>query len=164
MKELLTQYAQYNIWANKLMSEALLSIDQTLIDEELVSSFPTLRMTMYHCWSAEHIWLQRMAAVENPEWLQDKYKGSFEEACRLWSNTSERLLQLVTDLPDDAACTKTARFFDYSGNEHNMPLYEILQHVFNHNSYHRGQLVTMLRQVGLTTIPRTDFIAFARLK
>jgi uncharacterized damage-inducible protein DinB len=36
--------------------------------------------------------------------------------------------------------------------------------VFNHATYHRGQLVTMLRQIGAEKIPATDFAAFVRLK
>jgi uncharacterized damage-inducible protein DinB len=40
--------------------------------------------------------------------------------------------------------------------------YEMLAHVFNHNTYHRGQLITMLRQVGVTDLPQTDLIFFYR--
>ncbi|MCW3088046.1 MAG: hypothetical protein JWQ78_1432, partial [Sediminibacterium sp.] len=40
---------------------------------------------------------------------------------------------------------------------------EILLHLFNHGTYHRGQLVTLLRQVGVEEIPRTDYIEFSRL-
>lgn len=146
------------------MMDALLGINQSLIDKELVSSFPTLRLTMYHCWAAEHIWLQRMAEKENPEWLQNTYDGPFDEACRRWRDCSGQLLQLAQSFADDTTINKTCRFFDYSGKEHNMTFVDILHHVFNHNSYHRGQLVTMLRQVGETTIPRTDYIAYARLR
>ena len=42
------------------------------------------------------------------------------------------------------------------------PVYEMLLHVFNHNTYHRGQLVNMLRQAGLEKIPATDFIVWSR--
>jgi uncharacterized damage-inducible protein DinB len=36
-------------------------------------------------------------------------------------------------------------------------------HIFNHNTYHNGQLVTMLRALGVVTIPATDFIVWTRL-
>jgi len=45
-----------------------------------------------------------------------------------------------------------------------MPVYQMLQHVFNHATYHRGQLVTMLRQLGQDKIPDTDFYTYCRLK
>jgi uncharacterized damage-inducible protein DinB len=42
------------------------------------------------------------------------------------------------------------------------PVYQVLVHVFNHGTYHRGQLVTMLRQLGIEKIPQTDYIVWSR--
>ncbi len=50
------------------------------------------------------------------------------------------------------------------GDQFSQPVYQVLHHIFNHSTYHRGQLVTMLRQVGLEKIPSTDFIAWARIE
>ena len=50
------------------------------------------------------------------------------------------------------------------GEEFCQPLYQIIHHLFNHMTYHRGQLVTMLRQAGAEQIPGTDFIAWARTR
>ncbi len=44
------------------------------------------------------------------------------------------------------------------------PVYETVMHVINHSTYHRGQLVTMMRTLGVKTIPQTDFSVFARKK
>ena len=44
------------------------------------------------------------------------------------------------------------------------PIYQMLLHVFHHGSYHRGQLVNMLRQLGVEKIPATDFIVWSRKK
>ena len=44
------------------------------------------------------------------------------------------------------------------------PVYQVLLHVFNHSTYHRGQLVTMLRNLGVEKIPQTDFIVWSRMK
>ncbi|MGZ3844574.1 MAG: DinB family protein, partial [Flavisolibacter sp.] len=44
------------------------------------------------------------------------------------------------------------------------PIYQMLLHAFNHGTYHRGQLVNMLRQLGVDKIPGTDFIAWSRRK
>jgi uncharacterized damage-inducible protein DinB len=57
--------------------------------------------------------------------------------------------------------------FQYYNNkkEHfKMPVYQMLHHVFNHGTYHRGQLVNMLRQLGIEKIPQTDFIVWCRKK
>jgi uncharacterized damage-inducible protein DinB len=44
------------------------------------------------------------------------------------------------------------------------PIFQMLLHVFNHGTYHRGQLVNMLRQLAVEKIPQTDFIVFSRTK
>jgi uncharacterized damage-inducible protein DinB len=44
------------------------------------------------------------------------------------------------------------------------PIYQVLLHMFNHSTYHRGQLVTMLRQLGVQKLPSTDFIVWSRRK
>jgi uncharacterized damage-inducible protein DinB len=43
-------------------------------------------------------------------------------------------------------------------------VYQILLHLANHNTYHRGQLVNMLRQLGVEKIPQTDFVVWSRKK
>jgi uncharacterized damage-inducible protein DinB len=162
MKELLQQYATYNVWANKLMTEALLKLDDGAIDQEITSSFPSLRATVYHTWSAEFIWLQRLQLVEHPVWVQGEFNGSFIEACENWQRASADLLQFVEKQYDDRALQHVLQFYDRQKVSHKMPVFQVLQHVFNHSTYHRGQLVTMLRQTGAKEIPGTDFIGFAR--
>jgi uncharacterized damage-inducible protein DinB len=164
MKELLLQYAQYNVWANKLMIDVLVKLEDGAAEQELVSSFPSLLKTVTHTWSAESIWLQRLLLVEHPVWQEGDFNGTIGDACKEWQAASAGLIQFVEKQYDDKALQHVLQFYDRQKNSHKMPVYQVLQHVFNHSTYHRGQLVTMLRQVGQTKIPGTDFITFARLK
>jgi uncharacterized damage-inducible protein DinB len=163
MKELLLQYAEYNVWANKLIIDAICQINASDLDREIVSSFPSVRATTYHTIGAELIWLQRLELLEHPYWFPDSFRDIFSEACIIWQNTSSDLERFVSS-QRDAALTHKCEFSDRKGTPYKMPVCEILQHVFNHSTYHRGQLVTMLRQLGATKIPATDFIGFVRLK
>ncbi|MEI9934102.1 MAG: DinB family protein [Ferruginibacter sp.] len=63
--------------------------------------------------------------------------------------TEEALLQLFS-------------YKTFKGDPFTQPLYEVVFHVFNHSTYHRGQLVTILRQLGVEKIPSTDLIVFYR--
>ena len=164
MKESLLQYAAYNVWANKLMIGTMMKLEATAVDQEIVSSFPTIRKTVLHCWSAEYVWLQRLQLAEKPVWVQNDFQGPFEEACTNWQKASADILQFVEKQYDDKALQHVVQFYDLQKTSHKMPVFEVLHHVFNHATYHRGQLVTMLRQAGVTEIPRTDFIVFARKK
>lgn len=162
MKELLLQYARFNVWANDLTVNAMLPLAPSLLDQELVSSFPSLRKTVYHMWSAEAIWLQRLNLVEKPTWAAGSFTGSFDEACALWQQASAGLLSYTTAANNDSL-NAVLSYHDTKGNPWHRPVWQVLQHVSNHATYHRGQLVTMLRQVGVTTIPPVDFIYFMNL-
>jgi uncharacterized damage-inducible protein DinB len=164
MKELLLQYAQYNAWANKRIIDATLKSGDGAIDKEIVSSFPSLKATVYHTWSAEFIWLQRLQLAEHPVWKESEFDGTYEEACSDWQGVSAALIQFVQKQYDDRALEHMLMYYDRKKSAHKMEVCYVLQHVFNHSTYHRGQMVTMLRHAGVTDIPGTDFITFVRKK
>ena len=159
MKELLLQYAQYNLWANKLMIDAMLKLKDGAVDAEISSSFPSLRRTVMHSWGAESIWLQRLLLEEHPVWQGDDLTIAFEDACNRWQVDSFLLVRFIDKQYDERGLKHVVEFYDHK-TAYKMPVYQVLQHVFNHSTYHRGQLVTMLRQLGVTKIPLTDFEAF----
>lgn len=163
MKELLLQYAEYNVWANKRMVDLFVTLDESLANQEIVSSFSSIRTTVHHVMAAEHIWLQRLQLVPQPVWVGHDFVGTFAEACQFWTNASDSLLAFV-DACDDAALTNMMHYKLRNGTVQNTSVFQILHHVFNHSTYHRGQLVTMLRQVGSKEIPGTDFIGFVGKK
>ncbi len=164
MKETLLQLARYNIWANKRIMETMLRLDDAILDQEIASSFPSLRRTAYHMWSAEFIWLQRLQLVENPVWIETVFKGNVQEAFAEWEQVSKSLLQFVERQYNDHSLEHVLQYYNSKKEPFKNPVYSILQHVFNHATYHRGQLVTMLRQAGITKIPATDMIVFIRQK
>jgi len=160
MKELLLQYAHYNVWANKLMIDAMTGISEAAAHRIIPSSFPTLHETMLHIWSAESIWLQRLQGAERPVWHMAIFKGSFAEGCAEWAKTSAALAAHLGEQTDESLHTVLA--FRYrNGNGASLKRGDLLHHVFNHTTYHRGQLVTMLRQLGVAKIPGTDYVSFA---
>ncbi len=164
MKDLLLKYAQYNVWANDLLIDVLLGLSEQQLDQEIVSSFPSIRKTVYHTWSAEHIWFQRLSLVEHPTWMEGGFFGTFSEACHNWKAASADLQHFTANLYDEKALTHEFMYYDLKKNPHKTPVNQTLLHVFNHSTNHRGQLITMLRQAGVKKIPQTDFIAFVRLK
>ena len=163
MKELLLQYAQYNIWANKRIIETMSELPEAATEQKINSSFTTIRATVYHTWSAESIWLQRLVRAQEQIWQEAVHFGDFKDACAKWEQASADLATYVND-QTDGSLQESISFFDRSSNPHTMTIYHILLHVFNHSTYHRGQLVTMMRQAGAEKIPGTDFIGYARMK
>lgn len=160
MKELLTQLAKYNIWANDKFISLLLKQDESLIDTEIVSSFSSIRKTVYHMWSAEDIWLQRLSLVEQPIWAESRFEGDFATACEKWSEASKGLLSFIERQYDDRALEHVLQYYNLKKQHMKLPVYVALTQVLNHGTYHRGQLITMLRQCGVKKVPSTDFFVF----
>jgi len=161
MKELLLQYARYNHWANSRIIEVLLSLDEEKLELPIASSFSTIKATVYHTWSAEFIWLQRLELTEQPVWIAEEFNGSFAEACAQWQKISQAIIDFVARQYDDRSFGHVLQYYNRQKKSFKTPVSDVLMHMFNHGTYHRGQLVTMLRQAGEKKIPGTDFISFA---
>ena len=161
MKELLKQLASYNIWANQKIFETILALPAEKQTAEVHSSFKSLHLTILHMWDAESVWWQRMKLHERFVVPSENFNGTTEDVinglmsqCRLWSGWVENASDHILD-----------HVFQYKNNRKElvkMPLYQMLTHVFNHGTYHRGQLITMLRQLEVDKLPQTDFSLWVR--
>lgn len=158
MKETVLMLAKYNLWANSRMIEVLVKLPAEKLDAELVSSFPTIHKTVWHCVRAENIWLQRLNLVENPVWMGDSDRP-INELCDMWLESGREFISFIEKQFDDSSFTHVFQFYR-DKQAHKMQVFHTLLHAFNHNTYHRGQLVTMLRQVGVTKIPSLDISVF----
>ncbi|RYD58658.1 MAG: DUF664 domain-containing protein [Sphingobacteriales bacterium] len=159
MKDLFIQMAKYHIWANGLIIQALQRLTDEQLDTHIASSFPSIRKTVYHMWSAEQVWLDRLLLAEYPVWAESGFTRTFAEACQNWQKASAGLLDFVNKQFDDRGFEHVTEYRSRKGDLHKTPVKFILQHTFNHGTYHRGQLITMLRQLGVEKIPNTDLIA-----
>ena len=163
MKKILLQYASYNVWANQRMVDAINNLTDDQIRREITSSYSSIYETLAHLWDVESIWWQRVKLQEQQEWPSANFSGSVLE---LGSNLMKQSKQWKdwVDLATDAALEHEFIYRNSKKEQFKQPVHEALLHLFNHQSYHRGQLITMFRQVGLEKIPNTDLIAFSRKK
>lgn len=147
----------YNDWANARMLAAIEELSDEQRTRTIPSSFPTIQETLTHIAFAEWVWLRRWLG-ESP--LAPPEGTSLSEVReRLQSVAVERRAYL-DGLTDDALAG-TLSYRSVTGDPFTMNLGDLLVHCANHSTYHRGQLVTMLRQAGATP-PGTDFTVFAR--
>ena len=163
MKPILLQCAAYTIWANRKIIECINNLSNDQINREISSSFSSVFKTVLHMLDAEAIWWQRVKLVEHIERPGDGFTGSFEELSKKLEAQSKLWEEWVANASDN----QLNHVFAYQNTkkeQFKQPVYEMLLHIFNHNTYHRGQLVTMLRQLGVEKIPPTDFIVFCRKK
>lgn len=163
MKELLKQMSTFNIWAHQLLLQTISSLNEEQQQQEVPSSFSSLYRTVLHIWDAESIWWQRLKLQERILVPSREFKGSFQELSSALISQSRQWEEWV----HNASELQLEHVFQYTSLDKvqfKQPTWQMILHVFNHGTYHRGQLVNMLRQLGQTRIPDTDFIIWSRTK
>jgi uncharacterized damage-inducible protein DinB len=147
----------YTDWANERMLATIEGLSDEQRTQVIASSFPSILETLTHIAFAEWVWLRRWSG-ESP--ASPPEGTSFAETRdRLRSVAAERRAYL-DGLSDDAVAGSVS-YRSIKGDPFTMNLGDVLVHCANHSTYHRGQLVTMMRQVGAKP-PGTDFTEFAR--
>ena len=163
MKELLKQLAAYNTWATNRIAEAILALPEEKQTAHLPSSYESLQRTLLHMWDAESIWWQRMKLHERFVRPSDNFKGTTRDVVNGLLSQS-RLWESWINPASDFSLDHVFEYRDNKRDQVKMPVFQMLLHVFNHGTYHRGQLVNMLRQLGVEKIPGTDFAIWIRNK
>lgn len=150
----------YNAWADRRHLEAVGKVTTEEFLRPMGSSFGSLRDTLAHIYGAEWVWLERFQG-RSPSSLPDV--AQFQDLPSLkekWRELEERLLKFVGGLKqedlDRVMEYKTLKFGAYRN-----PLWQSMQHLVNHGSYHRGQVTTLLRQLGAQPV-LTDLMHFYR--
>ncbi|MBL0103049.1 MAG: DinB family protein [Bacteroidetes bacterium] len=162
MKPQLISYCHFTLWANRLILDYIeKNVSDDKIQQELVSSFPSLQKTLFHIWDAEQIWLQRLQGVQLSSWPSKSFNGTFTEAKKQMLETSSNWIALIERLSEQELEEKF-QFKTMDGTEFNQPRWEAIHHCHTHSTFHRGQVITLLRQLGFSDLPGTDFIRYCR--
>lgn len=161
MKTLLLNYVNYNLWANTRLCRVIENLEPELWNKELISSFKTIRLTLLHIWDAEQVWYLRLNGKSVNAWPSTGFTGANEELIKQLLSQSELFIE-YTDRADEELLAGRCTFNDMKGNSHSIKICDIIQHCMNHSTFHRGQLVTMLRELGMEKLTQTDYIAYIR--
>lgn len=157
----LVKLCNYNIWANDRIC-SWIKMAETKADEEVTSSFPTIRKTLYHLWDAQFIWLARLNGESFNTWPSHSFKGNLDEAIEGLKKNSIAFADFIQQKKESEYQQKI-EFKSLDSTAYFNTIEEITMHVMNHSTYHRGQLITMLRTVGFTAVESTDFIRYLRI-
>lgn len=156
---LLEDYAAYNVWANKQLVEWLKTKPSDVMDRDVPSSFPSLKHTLVHIWDTEKWWLGTLQQL-NPESNYGRvFSGALQEVFDGVVNQSEEFAAYVRSLTEASLLEECPFSIPYVG-DFVRSRFEMIQHAMNHSTYHRGQLVTIGRNVGLEDAPMTDYMFY----
>jgi uncharacterized damage-inducible protein DinB len=146
------ELVNYNLWANKRLINWLKSNENDLLTKYCKSSFPSLLETINHILDGQIFYY----CLLKEQTLK-----------RTWGNTTEEIL--------DGLIEQSEVFLDYVNNQNSLDdfrflktktmkgtftQFEIVQHIMNHSTFHRGQVITMGHHLGLTKAPSTDLLFY----
>lgn len=169
----------YNRWANRRMFSAVGTLSPEQFSSPVQSSFSSVRETVFHILGAEWIWLKRWkgqsprATAPHPDvslkgWSSLKADGipTVQQLSSLadlqwFCNSIEDERQDFLGSLTEETLHADLKFIDMAGNPYAEPLVNLMQHLANHGTYHRGQITTMLKQLGADVVS-FDLLYFFR--
>jgi uncharacterized damage-inducible protein DinB len=150
MKKQIATLFEYEKWANAKILDALAQMKET--DEKSLD-------IMAHVLLVQMVWYSRLAGVTEPStWA----KKTLDQCKELYAVNNKVLAPFIALLTDDSL-KRDVDYKNTKGNKYTNTVNQILTHLFNHSTYHRGQIVQRLKGK-IPQMPVTDFIAFMREK
>jgi uncharacterized damage-inducible protein DinB len=150
----------YNSWANHRALDACAALSEEQFTRDLGSSFRSVRDTLAHICGVEWLWLERWHGRSHNALPPAAEFPNLETLRHRFDEVERNLLDYVASLtPEDIQ--RIIQHKTTQGVPQAAPLWQMLQHLVNHGTYHRGQVATMLRQLSAKPIS-TDLIYFYR--
>lgn len=151
----------FHYWARDRMLDALDSLSPEQFTRDLSGSFRSVRDTAAHIYAAEWIWYQRWRGHSPTALVSSDQFPDVATLRRTWTELEPDLRAFVTDLGDEGI-DRVLAYTLLNGTPGASPVWQMIQHVVNHASYHRGQVGTLLRQLDAPPLRSTDMITFYR--
>lgn len=153
---------EFNSWANRRILDACAQLSTVQFTQPVVSSFGSVRDTLAHIMGAEWLWLERWKG-RSPTSIPpaDGYPDLISIRTS-WGQVERDLLAFVNALTE-VDLDRMVSYKNTAGKPYENVMWQMLQHVANHGTYHRGQVVTLLRQLGGQP-QATDLIGFYRVR
>jgi uncharacterized damage-inducible protein DinB len=151
----------YHYWARDRVLDAASALTAEQFTRDLGSSFKSIRETLAHTYSAEWAWCSRWHGTSPTAPLSPDLFPDVAAIRKQWAEEEAKVRQFVDSLGEAGV----GRVFEYklmNGQPGAQPIWQMVQHLVNHASYHRGQVTTMLRQLGAPPAKSMDMIAFYR--
>jgi uncharacterized damage-inducible protein DinB len=150
---LMKNYVNYNLWANTTLVNWLKTKPAAVLEQEVPSSFPSIKLTLQHIWQTERYWLS-IIRKEEPN-TYNEFNGTVQDVFQELLKTSGELASYVNAMTNERVVEKTmieSPWFlcDFSN-------FEYIMHFANHSTYHRGQVITIGRSLDFTDAPMTDY-------
>ncbi|HEV2492988.1 MAG TPA: DinB family protein [Terriglobia bacterium] len=155
----LQELYDYNYWARDRQLQACAKLSNEQFQRPMGSSFNSLRDTLAHLLVVEWVWLERFQGRSPraiPGWLDAlQTVGSVRER---WHDIERDMRRYLAELQPEAL-PHPLSYVNLKGEAWTYPLGQALFHLVNHQTYHRGQVTTLLRQLGAESVA-IDYLVY----
>lgn len=151
----------FHYWARDRLLDAVEPLSPEQFNRDMGGSFRSVRDTLVHIYSAEWIWLARWQGGSPTGTLAPEMFPDLAAVRTAWREHESKMNAFLNGLDEDGI-KRRIEYKTTDGQSMAPVLWQMMQHVVNHASYHRGQVTTMLRQLGAIPPRSMDLIRFYR--
>ncbi|HEY6293500.1 MAG TPA: DinB family protein [Terriglobia bacterium] len=156
----LRELYDYNYWARDCQLEACAALSKEQFLRPMGNSFSSVRDTLAHLVMVEWIWHERwLGKSPNKDDAREYAAETFPDLAAVrdrWQVVEGAVRAYLAGL-DEGALERPLSYTNMKGENWTYPLGDTLFHVVNHQTYHRGQITTLLRQLGASA-PAIDYL------
>ena len=150
-------HIRYSGWASRKVLEAALALSAEERAKPMNVSHESIAKTLSHIYFGDAIWYSRIADRSYPVPSHDALP-SFDFVVEEWPRLQAKW-EAWADAAIDAEVARQVPFKSRFVGDAGLPAWQIVMHVVNHGTLHRGQIVGMLRQLGVKP-PATDILSY----
>lgn len=150
----------FNSWATNRIFNVCETMSSEDYHRDLKTSHKSIHNTLVHLVGAEKIWLSRWLGTLGQGFLSEKDAPDFATLRGIWEKTGFETAKFLGTM-NDKKLAASFSFKNMKGEQLTQTYWQAFQHVVDHSTYHRGQVVAMMRQLG-TPPPSTGLITFYR--
>jgi uncharacterized damage-inducible protein DinB len=159
LKNLISNYAAFNEWANTEIVTWLKTLDKELLYKKTASSYPSIDYTLQHILRGQKFWFLFITGQDTSNFNWSVYEGEVERIMEDLLTSSSAMKQTYSTFSEQELLEVLNLEVPWAKNSRSR--YDYIVHIINHGSFHRGQIVTMARSIGVTEgIVNTDYNIF----
>ncbi|MHA1568451.1 MAG: DinB family protein [Alphaproteobacteria bacterium] len=154
--------AAYNRWANEAVYAVVAALPSGEFEKPRAAFFGSIKGTLNHILVGDRSWRARIEAADPPAYTLDQILyEDFPGLRAARTDEDARIVDLCAGLTEDRIAGDLS-YRNFAGKPFTSPLREVLGHLFNHQTHHRGQVHDMISRAGGEP-PALDLIYFTRL-
>jgi len=157
---ILRRFLEYNIWANARLVENIKTVDPAIVANAPLAPFGSIHATLRHIVGAQHVWMLRLNGTSPRDLMQFTEGKGLSDTCTMLVDTAAVWVDHAETNGLDP--DQQVSFNALDGSPHTMNMTDIMLHLVNHSTYHRGQIMSALRTLTTGQLLGLDMISYAR--